>query len=972
MKNIFTFFFLLLGVTAMQGNPNTNFNEVLYSTITKHAAEHPTTGEITVLFAYTKYISMDCGGAQAIKKKVDNGMKLLNEALVNSNIGYRAKAIVEYVEVDITKSTTDKRAELNELMKVDGKYNKVHQYRKQKQADIVCLIINGNKGGVANLNGQFMVCDLLNSFNSTWIFPHEFGHNLGAEHSPKPMGNKYRFEFEGAMYPFRTVSNNGGWSIPYFSEDRTITYTFEYQDSKDNFKPITKTKTIKIGGPDYNNAAKMRTQAPKTARYGEELKDVTPVANAYGAKLVTPATAPSQEIFKLINFKFDETTKMSSFTYNATECFIKTQKRAYRVQAINSSGKVIPKLGEFFEYLAVGQSNTVNVSFQKQERYELKSGSTLQLLFQDNGEDDFKLIKEIKYGAPVVFSSPDDLDFIESFSVNESNGHITIKHKTTQETAPFEVKIKRQDGSKAGGTSSKLYKNKTEFLIDFISKRDAGTTYELYLKGKLVKTYIIGKGAINNKPITSNPTNPIKKSDFVTNSDMTTKSFTVDKQGHVKIIFKVRNLNKKIIPYVITVRPSDGSKAFMVEKNVTFKSIREEQNIIFNDISGPQPKGTIYTLAFNRRIVLTYTVPDCNAKSTEKLSSYSSRVTLFTVNDQGQIKVRFKAPQEFLSSKELLMTVGVTPPDCGEPSVSMRPIYFPPSSLNQEKEIVLNSKPKPAGTVYSLAIGNKSGTIYEFLKIYTLPSVRNTLKIGETLHAGEQLISENGAYMLSLQSNDGHLCIYKYNNNTQGSFVWGSMKYGFKNAKLTLQSDGHLVVYGGANNYKWSSKTHPNFNAKFNDARNKPVKLVLENNGEINLYNTSGQVVWSSSDKNTLNVGESLKAGEKLISENGAYMLSLQSNDGHLCIYKYNNRQQGSFVWGSMKYGFKNGRLTLQSDGNLVIYDGANSYKWSSSTHPQFDAKFKNPKNKPVRLVLENNGKINLYNANNQVMWSSH
>ncbi len=126
----------------------------------------------------------------------------------------------------------------------------------------------------------------------------------------------------------------------------------------------------------------------------------------------------------------------------------------------------------------------------------------------------------------------------------------------------------------------------------------------------------------------------------------------------------------------------------------------------------------------------------------------------------------------------------------------------------------------------------------------------------------------------------------------------------------------------------------------------------------------------AAATSNTLTAGQSLKAGEKLVSSNGAYMLVMQADDGNLCVYKNDNGKQGAFVWGSMKYGFKNAQLDMQTDGNLVVYSGKDS-KWSSETHPFYDAKFKDSSNKPAKLVLENDGKLKLYTAANKVVWTS-
>lgn len=124
-------------------------------------------------------------------------------------------------------------------------------------------------------------------------------------------------------------------------------------------------------------------------------------------------------------------------------------------------------------------------------------------------------------------------------------------------------------------------------------------------------------------------------------------------------------------------------------------------------------------------------------------------------------------------------------------------------------------------------------------------------------------------------------------------------------------------------------------------------------------------------NRNSLNAGDRLKAGEKLFSANGAYMLRMQEEDGNLCIYKAENGKQGAFVWCSMAHGFKNGVAIMQADGNFVVYDANNNAKWASNTHPYNDARFKDTSLKPVKLVLENDGTLKLYNATGKAVWSN-
>ncbi|MEN0004587.1 MAG: hypothetical protein AAF798_10595 [Bacteroidota bacterium] len=130
--------------------------------------------------------------------------------------------------------------------------------------------------------------------------------------------------------------------------------------------------------------------------------------------------------------------------------------------------------------------------------------------------------------------------------------------------------------------------------------------------------------------------------------------------------------------------------------------------------------------------------------------------------------------------------------------------------------------------------------------------------------------------------------------------------------------------------------------------------------------------------KSTLTAGQELKPASKtfseseiLVSANKKYMLRLQREDGNLCIYRYQNGKQGSFVWCSMAQGFKPGNFIMQADGNAVVYTSGNDAKWSTKTHPYYDRKYRDAKKRPVKLVLENDGKLKLYNATGTVMWSS-
>ncbi len=371
---------------------------MIWQNATFAQSKNKQTNEITILFAYTKKTALEIGGgAKTIQEQADYGIKQLNECLTNSKIGYTAVAIPELVEVDLSENIKDEHAELAELRKVNGKYNRVHQIRREKQADIVCLIFAGGKQkdemmGIADLNGDMMVCHF-GIFDGTYIFPHEFGHNLGAEHHPNDKNggdNDYLIKFRGELY--RTVSNNGGVAIPYYAEDRTIEYEFKYQDKNANWKK--EKKMVKLGDKNYNSVPGMRIQAKKTAQLGENLPPVKKNPNAYTARLVNASNEPmpegAKDAFKVVDFTYNPKTKMYTFTYNASLVYANIP-RDYQIYLVDKSGKTKPQI------VADGGINQgfPDVLKGKLESFPIKSGDKLQLRCCGSDNEKAKVVSEI-------------------------------------------------------------------------------------------------------------------------------------------------------------------------------------------------------------------------------------------------------------------------------------------------------------------------------------------------------------------------------------------------------------------------------------------------------------------------------------------------------------------------------------------------------------------------------------------------
>ncbi len=114
-------------------------------------------------------------------------------------------------------------------------------------------------------------------------------------------------------------------------------------------------------------------------------------------------------------------------------------------------------------------------------------------------------------------------------------------------------------------------------------------------------------------------------------------------------------------------------------------------------------------------------------------------------------------------------------------------------------------------------------------------------------------------------------------------------------------------------------------------------------------------------------VGAKLAEGQRFYSENKSHYMVVQPEDGNFCIYTSND----GFVWCSMATGGSGSYLTMQADGNLVVYNVDNQPVWSTETQGYYDPKYNSPDWKPVRAVLENNGTLGMYTAANRKVWSS-
>lgn len=234
----------------------------------------------------------------------------------------------------------------------------------------------------------------------------------------------------------------------------------------------------------------------------------------------------------------------------------------------------------------------------------------------------------------------------------------------------------------------------------------------------------------------------------------------------------------------------------------------------------------------------------------------------------------------------------------------------------------------------------------------------------QMLHVGQMLTFPNGtgagSYSLVMQG-DGNLVEYANGAHSIGGTtytlssqaVWDSGTYGTgSNNTAVLQSDGNFVIYTAAGKAVWDSGTYGTGGSNH---------LYLTGDGNIVMGTVAGTNVWQSGTGNaesTLFTGEVLQAGHSITSASGGYTLTMQT-DGNLVLYT----SSGKAVWDSAaSYGSgSQDTLVMQPDGNLVIYTAAGKAVWNAGTYGTG----------ATAMTVGSNGVVTVRTTSGRVVWSS-
>src|SRR5487761_2407701 len=174
-----------------------------------------------------------------------------------------------------------------------------------------------------------------------------------------------------------------------------------------------------------------------------------------------------------------------------------------------------------------------------------------------------------------------------------------------------------------------------------------------------------------------------------------------------------------------------------------------------------------------------------------------------------------------------------------------------------------------------------------------------------TLVATQSIHSPNGQFRLSMQG-DGNLVLYD-----GATPAWATGTSGVGNYAV-MQGDGNLVLYSAANSALWASNTSGNAGAD----------LTLSDAGVLGV-DSGTTVIWAATA--VLAPNATLVATQSIRSPNGQFRLSMQG-DGNLVLY-----DGATPAWATGTSGVGN-YAVMQGDGNLVLYSAANSALWASNT----------------------------------------
>lgn len=252
-------------------------------------------------------------------------------------------------------------------------------------------------------------------------------------------------------------------------------------------------------------------------------------------------------------------------------------------------------------------------------------------------------------------------------------------------------------------------------------------------------------------------------------------------------------------------------------------------------------------------------------------------------------------------------------------------------------------------------ISLRTTVVLSLMLFFCSVHAKDRISSGETLLPGQSLVSASGSTRLVMQE-DGNLVLY----SDAGNVLWHTHTYGQPGNYLAMQGDGNLVIYSEDRKPKWNSET----------ARTPGNIFVVQNDQNLVIYgpvNGQSKAIWSHESgriyqpdpaqdgSDRILPGQTLYPGQKLLSNNGDFRLSMQY-DGNLVVYT----KDGKATWNSGTNGNSDAYAVFQTDGNLVIRSSSSSLLWATGTDGT----------SATAAYMQSDGNFVVYEGNTAV-WSS-
>lgn len=211
--------------------------------------------------------------------------------------------------------------------------------------------------------------------------------------------------------------------------------------------------------------------------------------------------------------------------------------------------------------------------------------------------------------------------------------------------------------------------------------------------------------------------------------------------------------------------------------------------------------------------------------------------------------------------------------------------------------------------------------------------------------SGWSIASPNHACKLTMQD-DGNLVVYR----AGGEVAWASGTAS-PGSTLRFQPDGNLVMYSADGQPVWHSNTYTNNGGS----------ALLQDDCNLAVYSASGEPQWDSfgfSKKSAIHLDRivtGLAHGRWAWAFNNAFGLTMQG-DGNVVVY----RNGGQVVWATMTHT-AGSSLSTQPDGNVVVYAPNGRAVWHTNTYG----------NPAAVLKMQRDGNLVLYSSDGKALWDS-